>query len=138
MQNILNPKAFRLLVFIILVSFAGCVTSRIEYVKNDNLSKKKTYRLAEAYMNDGSVIDLKDKESKFKTKYKGMVNVIVHNDKNQNELYIQLKDINKLKIEIIESNTVLNVIIIAGSVILFVLLILIIAFSTIEGESITG
>ena len=138
MQNLINPKAFRLLVFIILVSFAGCVTSRIEYVKNDALPKKKTYRISEAYMKDGSIIDLKDKESKFKLKYKGMDNVIVYNDKDLNELYIQLNDINTLKIEVIESNTVLNVIIIAGSIILFVLIILIIAFPSLENVNVTG
>lgn len=83
-------------------------------------------------MKDGSVINLKDKEPEFKLNHKGNENVIVYFEDVNIEKKILLKDISLLKIEVLESNTVLNVIIIIGSVILFFLLLLMIV-SPFEG-----
>lgn len=123
---------FKTLVVLVMISFTGCVTSKIEYVESKEFPKGKTYRISEVFMKDGSVIYLKDKEPEFKLNYKGNENVIIYFEDVNIEKKILLKDISLLKIEVLESNTVLNVIIIIGSVILFFLLLLMIV-SPFEG-----
>lgn len=127
-----NIVIFRLIILLVLTAFTGCVTSKIEYVESREFPKGKTYRISEVFMKDGSVINLKDKEPEFKLNYKGNENVIVYFEDVNIEKKILLKDISLLKIEVLESNTVLNVIIIIGSVILFFLLLLMIV-SPFEG-----
>lgn len=133
MKNILAKSLHLFLIFIfsllLLFSFSGCVTSKISYVEEDKLPKDKVYRIAEVYMNDGSIIDLKDSEPKFKTNYKGMANVIVYYDNDYNTKYIELKNVDRLKIEIYESNVLVNVLIIVGGLILVALLLFISFFS---------
>lgn len=114
-----NINFFRIITFLVLCCFTGCVTSRMELIEKDALLKDKVYRIAYVFLNDGSSINLKDREPVFKTKYKGKENVIVYYYNDQNEKYIEFKDIAKIKIEVLESNTVLNVMIIVGSVVLF-------------------
>ncbi len=109
-----NIILLKIIASIVLICFTGCVTSKIEYVENDKLPKDKVYRLSVLYMKDGNVIDLKGKEPKFKLKYKGIDNVIVYYEEDYNEIYIPLKDVNSLKIEIIESNQIVTALIIVG------------------------
>ena len=138
MFEIKNIVTFRLIIIIILVSFTGCVTSRIEYTESNELPKDKVYRIADVYMKDGSVINLKGKEAKFKLKYKGVENVIVYTDNMDNEILIPVININKLKIEVLEGQTVLTILTILG-VLILVFLILIIIFPPFKsGTSITG
>ena len=72
-----NAIAFRMIVLLVLVSFAGCVTSKIEYVESDKVPVEKTYRISQLYLKDGTIIDVKEKEAKLRLKYKGVSNVIV-------------------------------------------------------------
>ena len=138
MFEIKNIVTFRLIIFIILVSFTGCVTSKIEYTESNELPKDKVYRIADVYMKDGSVINLKGKEAKFKLKYKGVENVIVYTDNKDNEILIPVININKLKIEVLEGQTVLTILTILG-VLILVFLILIIIFPPFKsGTNITG
>lgn len=119
----------RTIIFTLLLAFSGCVTTKISYVEEDKLPKEKVYRIAEVYMKDGSVVNLKDSEPKFKAVYKGMANVIVYYDSDYNTKYIELKNVDKLKIEIYESNVLVNVLIIVGGLILVALLLFISFFS---------
>lgn len=123
---------FKVTVLILLVSFAGCVTSKISYVEEDKLPKDKVYRIAEVYMKDGSIINLKDSEPMLKAKYKGIENVIVYYDNGYIERVINLNDVSKIKIEILESNALANVLIITGSVIAVVFICLLL-FSDFSG-----
>lgn len=118
MFEIKNIITFRLIIFIILVSFTGCVTSKIEYTESNELPKDKVYRISDVYMKDGSVINLKGKEAKFKLKYKGVDNVIVYSDDKDKEILIPVININKLKIEVLEGQTVLTILTILGVLIL--------------------
>ncbi|HMQ80622.1 MAG TPA: hypothetical protein PKE39_14595 [Ignavibacteria bacterium] len=118
-----NIIFFRVIVLLVLAAFMGCVTSKIEYVESSEFPKGKTYRISEVFMNDGTVIILKDKEPEFKLRYKGNDNVIVYYEEVNIEKTILLKDISRLKIEVLESNTVVNVLIIVSSVILFFLIL---------------
>lgn len=138
MQKILNSKSFKIIILILLASFTGCVTSKIEYTESNELPKDKVYRIADVYMKDGSVINLKGKEAKFKLKYKGVENVIVYTDNKDNEILIPVININKLKIEVLEGQTVLTILTILG-VLILVFLILIIIFPPFKsGTNITG
>ena len=138
MFEIKNIITFRLIIFIILVSFTGCVTSKIEYTESNELPKDKVYRISDVYMKDGSVINLKGKEAKFKLKYKGVDNVIVYSDDKDKEILIPVININKLKIEVLEGQTVLTILTILG-VLILVFLILIIIFPPFKsGTNITG
>ena len=75
-------------------------------------------------MNDGTVLILKDKEPEFKIRYKGNDNVILYYEDVNIERTILLKDVSRLKIEVLESNIVVNVIIIVSSIILFFLILI--------------
>ena len=118
-----NTAIFRMIVLILIVSFTGCVTSKIEYVESSEFPSGKTYRISEVFLNDGTVLILKDKEPEFKIRYKGNDNVILYYEDVNIERTILLKDVSRLKIEVLESNIVVNVIIIVSSIILFFLLI---------------
>lgn len=122
-KNISNINLTRYITFALLVCFTGCVTSKIEYVESNEFPSGKTYRISEVFLKDGTVLILKDKEPAFKLRYKGNDNVIVYYEDVNIEKTILLKDISRLKIEVLESNTVLSVIVIVGSVVLFFLLL---------------
>ncbi len=129
--NLLVMKLFQKLLFskltvtLVLITFAGCQTSKIAYIEREDFPPDKIYRISMVYMKDGSIIDLKDKNPVYKLKSKGIENIIVYDDKEKSKT-IRLNDIERIKIEIIESNTVLNVLIIVGSVVLFFLILFII------------
>ncbi|NOS84729.1 MAG: hypothetical protein HOP31_06280 [Ignavibacteria bacterium] len=111
-----NVLVFRLIVFIVLVSFAGCVTSKIEYVESDKVPVEKTYRISQLYLKDGTIIDVKEKEAKLRLKYKGVSNVIVYYEDVNIEKSVPLKDVARLKIEILESHLIGTVLVIIGTV----------------------
>ena len=111
-----NTSIFRLVVFIVLLSFAGCVTSKIEYVESDKVPVEKTYRISQLYLKDGTIIDVKEKEAKLRLKYKGVSNVIVYYEDVNIEKSVPLKDVARLKIEILESHVIATVLIIIGTV----------------------
>ncbi len=111
-----NVVLFRVIISIILVSFAGCVTSKIEYVESDKVPVEKTYRISQLYLKDGTIIDVKEKEAKLRLKYKGVSNVIVYYEDVNIEKSVPLKDVARLKIEILESHPVATVLIITGTV----------------------
>jgi hypothetical protein len=118
-----NIVFFRIIVLIVLAAFTGCVTSKIEYTETNILPEDKTYRISEVFMKDGTVKVLKDKEPVFKLKYKGQENVIVYYEDVNIEKTLLLSDVSSLKIEVLESNIVINVLIIVSSVILFFLIL---------------
>lgn len=111
-----NVVLFRVIISIILVSFAGCVTSKIEYVESDKVPVEKTYRISQLYLKDGTIIDVKEKEAKLRLRYKGISNVIVYYEDVNIEKSVPLKDVARLKIEILESHPVATVLIITGTV----------------------
>lgn len=111
-----NTSIFRLVVFIVLLSFSGCVTSKIEYVESDKVPVEKTYRISQLYLKDGTIIDVKEKEAKLRLKHKGVSNVIVYYEDVNIERSVPLKDVARLKIEIIESHVIATVLIIIGTV----------------------
>lgn len=112
---------FRSVILLIIVSFAGCVTTKVAYVDNDKLPTEKTYRLIEVYMKDGTKINLRDSEPKFKVKYKGVENVITYYDAEFNTKFIELKNIQQIKIELVEGNTGMTLLVIGGVLVLLVL-----------------
>ncbi|NOS84730.1 MAG: hypothetical protein HOP31_06285 [Ignavibacteria bacterium] len=124
-----NIILFRVIILLVLAAFTGCVTSKIEYTETNVLPEDKTYRISEVFMKDGTVKVLKDKEPAFKLKYKGHENVLLYYENVNIEKIILLSDVSSLKIEVLESNTVLSIFIIAGAVALFVLLIYLVANS---------
>jgi len=111
-----NAIAFRMIVLLVLVSFAGCVTSKIEYVESDKVPVEKTYRISQLYLKDGTIIDVKEKEAKLRLKYKGVSNVIVYYEDVNIERSVPLKDVARLKIEILESHVIATILIIIGTV----------------------
>lgn len=111
-----NTTIFRVVMFIVLLSFAGCVTSKIEYVESDKVPVEKTYRISQLYLKDGSILDVKEKEAKLRLKHKGISNVIVYYEDVNIERSVPLKDVARLKIEILESHVIANVLIIIGTV----------------------
>ena len=125
-----NTSIFRLVVFIVLLSFAGCVTSKIEYVESDKVPVEKTYRISQLYLKDGTIIDVKEKEAKLRLKYKGVSNVIVYYEDVNIEKSVPLKNVASLKIEIIESNQIVTALIIVGSLAVAFLLAFWIALAT--------
>lgn len=110
-----NAVVLRVIVFIVILSFSGCVTSKIEYVESSKVPVEKTYRISQIYLKDGSIIDVKEKEAKIRPKYKGVSNVIVYYEDVNIERSVPLQNVASLKIEVIESNVLLTVAIIAGS-----------------------
>lgn len=110
-----NAVVLRVIVFIVILSFSGCVTSKIEYVESSKVPVEKTYRISQIYLKDGTIIDVKEKEAKLRPKYKGVSNVIVYFEDVNIERSVPLKNVASLKIEVIESNVLLTVAIIAGS-----------------------
>jgi len=118
-----NIVFFRVIVLLVLAAFTGCVTSKIEYTETNELPEDKTYRISEVFMKDGSVKILKGKEPVFKLKYKGHENILVYFENVNVEKTILLSDVSSLKIEVLESNTVLSVLMIVSSVVLFFLLL---------------
>jgi hypothetical protein len=115
---------YKILTIIVLASFAGCVTTKIDYVENDGLPKEKTYRIKEVFLKDGSTVKLSDAEPKFKSSYKGLSNVIIYYDKNYAVKVITLQDISKIKIEIVEPDNVKILLITGGVLIALVMLTL--------------
>ncbi|KXK55600.1 MAG: hypothetical protein UZ05_CHB002000520 [Chlorobi bacterium OLB5] len=110
-----NTNIFRVIVLIVLTAFTGCVTSKIEYTKSNELPKEKVYRITTLYLKDGSIIDVKEKDAKFKLKDKGIDNVIVYYEDVNIEKSVPSKNIDRLKIEVLESNVFVTVLIIVGS-----------------------
>jgi hypothetical protein len=117
-----NVLVFRLIVFIVLVSFAGCVTSKIEYVESGKVPVEKTYRISQLYLKDGTIIDVKEKEAKLRLKYKGVSNVIVYYEDVNIEKSVPLMNVDRLKIEILESHLIGTVLVIIGTVAAAILL----------------
>lgn len=72
-----NIVIFRLIIFMILTAFTGCVTSKIEYVESSKVPVEKTYRISQIYLNDGTIIDVKEKEAKLRPKYIGVSNCVL-------------------------------------------------------------
>ena len=110
-----NAVALKVIVSIVILSFSGCVTSKIEYVESSKVPVEKTYRISQIYLKDGTIIDVKEKEAKLRPKYKGVSNVIVYYEDVNIERSVPLQNVASLKIEVIESNVLLTVAIIAGS-----------------------
>lgn len=113
---------FKTLVVLVMISFTGCVTSKIEYVESSKVPVEKTYRISQIYLKDGTIIDVKEKEAKLRPKYKGVSNVIVYYEDVNMEKAVLLKNVSRLKIEVLESNVLVNVLIIAVSVVITVLI----------------
>lgn len=111
-----NTTIFRVVMFIVLLSFAGCVTSKIEYVESDKVPVEKTYRISQLYLKDGSILDVKEKEAKLRLKHKGISNVIVYYEDVNIERSVPLKDVARLKIEILESHVIGTILVIIGTV----------------------
>ena len=122
MQKLTLSILFRPIIVLLLAAFAGCVTSKIEYVESDKLPKRKVYHITEVFMKNGTSRNLRNKDPEFKIKYKGIENVIIYDD-NGKETLISLKDIDKIEIEVMESNVVLSIFIIIGSIVLFCLIL---------------
>ncbi len=116
MQKILNSKSYKIIIVILLVSFTGCVTSRIETVSSENLPKKKTYRIRIIYLNDYRAIDVADKEAKLKINYKDKGNAVIYYENVNEEKFILLNDISYIEIEVLESNETISVLFIAGTI----------------------
>lgn len=119
-----NGKLLKLIVLIVLVCFTGCVNTKIDYVEEDALPKDKTYRISDVFLKGGKVLNLKEAQPKFKATYKGMKNVIIYYDNDFNRKFIEIKDIDKIKIEIIEPNIGLTILVVAGVLVLLVILLL--------------
>ncbi len=123
-------KEFRKILFIktivilILAGFTGCVTAKIEYVKEKDFPPKEVYKISTIYLKDGSIIELAGKDVKFMKNYEAMENVLVYDAKGKREI-IKLTDIDRVKVEVYENNVLLTVGIIVGSILLAVFLILI-------------
>ncbi|NOS84728.1 MAG: hypothetical protein HOP31_06275 [Ignavibacteria bacterium] len=122
-----NIFFFRVIILLVLAAFTGCVTSKIEYTESNELPKDKVYRISDVYMKDGTVINLKGKDAKFKLKHKGVENVIVYIDDKDKEILIPVKDVNNIMIEVLEGHTLLTVLTIVGVLILAFFIILLIA-----------
>lgn len=105
-----------------LAAFTGCVTSKIEYVESDKVPVEKVYRISQLYMKDGTIIDVKEKESKLRLKYKGISNVIVYYEDVNIEKSVPLMNVARLKIEIIESHPIATILVVVGSVAVAVIL----------------
>ena len=125
-----NAVVLRVIVFIVILSFSGCVTSKIEYVESSKVPVEKTYRISQIYLKDGSIIDVKEKEAKLRPKYKGVSNVIVYYEDVNIERSVPLQNVASLKIEVIESNVLLTVAVIAGSLAVAYLLAIWIAIAS--------
>lgn len=110
-----NIVIFRLIILLVLAAFTGCVTSKIEYVESNKVPVEKTYRISQLYLHDGTIIDVMDKEAKLVLKHKGVKNVIVYYEDVNIEKSVPLKNIARLKIEVLESNVLVTVLIIIGS-----------------------
>jgi hypothetical protein len=80
-------------------------------------------------MNDGTVINIKEGEPKFRTKYRGLTNVITYYDNNYATRIIDLKNVKQIQIEIVESNQPLTLIVIIGVVSAFIGLVYLLAMS---------
>ncbi len=115
---------FKIVVILILTSFTGCVTAKIEYVKEKDFPPEKVYKISTVFLKNGSEVDLTDKEVKFRKNYENIENVLVYDVKGKFEV-IKLSDIDRVKIEVYENNVLLTVGIIVGSILLAVFLILI-------------
>jgi len=125
-----NAVALKVIVSIVILSFSGCVTSKIEYVESSKVPVEKTYRISQIYLKDGTIIDVKEKEAKLRPKYKGVSNVIVYYEDVNIERSVPLQNVASLKIEVIESNVLLTVAIIAGSLAVAFLLAIWIAIAS--------
>jgi hypothetical protein len=114
----------KLIAFLLLLSFTGCVTAKIEYVKEKDFPPERSYMISAVYLKDGKIIDLKGKEPKFKMNIKNEPNVILYMNEGKQDT-IKLNDIDRLKIEIYENNALLTSAVIAGTVLAVILFILI-------------
>ena len=122
-----NAVISRIIVILVIFCFAGCVTSKIEYVEEKKLPRDKVYHISMVYLKDGTTIDLYGKEPVMKQKYKGKSNVIVYNENVNIEKYILLSDVAWMKIVVVESNVVVTAIAIIGitAAILFIALLVV-------------
>ena len=111
-----KAAVFKIITLLLLVCFTGCVSTKVDYVENDKVPVKKTYRISQLFLKDGRIIDVKDKEPKLKLKHKGVSNVIVYYEDVNIEQAVPLSDVKTLKIEIIESNQILTAVAIVGIV----------------------
>lgn len=125
-----NIILFKIIVLLFLAAFTGCVTSKIEYVESSKVPVEKTYRISQIYLKDGTIIDVKEKEAKLRPKYKGVSNVIVYYEDVNIERSVPLQNVASLKIEVIESNVLLTVAVIAGSLAVTYLLAIWIAIAS--------
>lgn len=109
----------------VLFSFAGCVSTRVDYVEPEKLKKQNVYRIAVIYMKNGTVYDMQGLESQLKLKYKNLENVIVFKTSDGETKVISISEIDKMKIFVMENNALGTSLIILGAIILTVFLLLI-------------
>jgi hypothetical protein len=131
------PNSFIMKIcWLVLFSFAGCVSTRVDYVEPEKLKKQNVYRIAIIYMKDGTVYDMLGIDSKLKLNYKAMGNVIIFKTPEGKTKILNIKDIDKLKIFVMENDALGTSLIIIGAII-FVVLILINTLPS-HGFNITG
>jgi hypothetical protein len=119
-------KYFYFISWAVLFSFAGCVSTRVDYAQPEKLKKQNVYRIAVIYMKDGTIYDMLGIESQLKLKYKGQENVIVFKTPDGETKIINISDIDKLKIFVMENDALGTSLIIIGAIVLTVLLLLMI------------
>jgi hypothetical protein len=129
-----NKIFIKVTVLLVLACFTGCVTSKIEYVETEKIPPKgKVYRIADVYMKDGKVINLRDAEPKYKSSYKGKEHVITYYNNDFKTKIIELKDVSKVKVEILESNQILTAVLVVGILAILFVLTFFIALATSKG-----
>jgi sensor c-di-GMP phosphodiesterase-like protein len=114
------------MIFLLIVSIAGCVTTSVEYVKEKDFPPDKVYKITILYLKDGKIIDVSGKDAKFKLSHNGTQNVVVIESDTKTDI-IKVTEIDRVKIEVRENNVLLTTAIIIGSLVLLLFLLMLIS-----------
>src|SRR5688572_21895560 len=94
-----HPHIFKIIVVIVLASFAGCTGSRVMYVESDKLPKEDDYDILSVNTRGAEMINLRKKNAQFHKNYKGKKSVIVYSESNSEKI-IAISDVSHIKIEV--------------------------------------
>lgn len=113
--------SFILLLNIIILNVSGCQTISNVRVSTEEISEDPDNEIVQIVMNNGTVLDVKNKGAKFYLKYKDLNNVIVYpKGIKDSSAVIELTDINSIIIEkgSESENAVLMIVAVAGGILL--------------------
>ena len=121
-------KFFKIISWVIIFSFSGCVTTRVEYTEPEEIKKDAVYRISIIYTKDGKIYDMLGLKPEMKFNYKDMGNAVIFKSESGEMKIIKISEIAKMKIIVLENDIAMTSWVVIGSLLAAVLIFIILIY----------